>query len=145
MATNGFDTSELAKYMADLAKTSKSVAKKSKKFLKKEAIKLSKEQKGEIKTLGIGTQGIVEKEVLAKTKAGKVYKYNGDLTCRAYSSHPLAHLLNNGHIHKGGKNHDGAETFVPGYHFIEKTEEAFKSGYYQEIEKLIEDIIEDID
>ncbi|GCD10589.1 HK97 gp10 family phage protein [Clostridium tagluense] len=145
MTSNGFDTSELANYMADLANTSKSVAKKSKKFLKKEATKLSKEQKKEIKSLGIGEQGFIEKEILASGKAGKVYKYNGDLTCRAFNSHPLAHLLDLGYIHKGGKNHDGAETFVPGYHFIEKTEEAFKSGYYQEIEKLIEDIISDID
>jgi len=91
---NGFDTRELDEFSRDLlGLATTSLPRETKKMLKKEATKLSKVQKNVFKSSGIGDTGITEKEVLKKMKAGKVYKYNGDLSCRAYCSHPLGHLL----------------------------------------------------
>lgn len=141
---NGFDTSELEQYEKDLIKLAlDTMNKQSKKFLKKEAKALSKEQKNEIKTLGIGDQGITEKEILASSKSGKVYNYDGNLTCRAFNSHPLAHLLDQGFLHKGGKNHDGVETFVVGYKFIDKAQKGFETGYYKDVQDFIDKMLED--
>ena len=111
-------------------------------MLKKEATKLSKVQKNTFKGFGIGSTGITEQEVLKTMKAGKVYKYNGDLSCRAYCSHPLGHLLDQGYIHKGGKNHDGAESYVPGYKFIDKAQSEFGTVYNQDLQNFIDDMID---
>jgi len=141
---NGFDTAEIEAYMRDLSDFGRNVPKQTKKFLKKEATKLSKEQKNEIKSIGVGQQGITEREILARGKSGKVYKYGGAFSCRAFNGHPLAHLLDQGYLHRGGKNHDGAETFVPGYNFIEKAERQFQAGYFRSIDEFIDDMVDEI-
>ena len=142
--SNGFDMREFEQYEKDLiALATEKLPKQSKKFLKKEANKLSKKQKEEIKSFGIGDTGEMKKEIISRSKSGKVYKYSGDLSCRAFNSHPLAHLLDQGFIHKGGKNHDGEETFVAGYNFIKKAEDKFKSDYYQDVEDFIDNMIDE--
>ena len=111
-------------------------------MLKKEAKKLSKVQKNVFKGFGIGDTGITEKEVLKTMKAGKIYKYNGDLSCRAYCSHPLGHLLDQGYILRGGRNHDGAESYVPGYKFIDRAQSQFGSTYDQDLQNFIDDMLD---
>lgn len=134
---------DYAKDMLSLA--SNALPKESKKFLKKSAKDLSKIQKSTFKSFGIGDTGVTEKEILKSIKSGKTYKYNGDLHCRAYCSHPLGHLFDAGYIHKGGfKEKLGAETWVEGYHFIEKAEQQFKGGYYRSIDDFIEKMIREI-
>jgi len=140
---NGFDTRELDEFSRDLlGLATTSLPRETKKMLKKEATKLSKVQKNVFKSSGIGDTGITEKEVLKKMKAGKVYKYNGDLSCRAYCSHPLGHLLDQGYIHKGGKNHNGAETYVPGYKFIDRAQTQFGSVYNHDLQSFIDDMLD---
>ncbi len=143
---NGFDTSQLDDYARDLlGLATNTIPRESKKFLKKSATKLSRVQKKEIKSLGIGQQGFMEKEILASGKSGKVYKYQGNLSCRAFNSHPLSHLLDQGFIHKGGKNKDGAESFVPGYKFIEKAQQQFQTTYNSDLNSFIDDMIDNHD
>jgi len=143
MANDGFNFTELTKFekkLLNLASTT--MPKESKKFLKKSATKLSKVQKKSIKSLGVGIQGVTEKEIAVRSKGGKVYKHSGGLSCRAYNGHPLAHLINEGFILKGGQNHDGAETFVAGYKFIEKSQQQFQGAYDGDIQDFIDDVLE---
>lgn len=142
MATMGFDTSELDSFSRDLLSlATTTLPRETKKMLKKSATKLSKVQKNVFKGFGIGDTGITEREVLKTMKAGKVYKYSGDLTCRAYCSSPLGHLLDQGHLLKGGRNHDGAEVFVPGYKFIDKAQSQFGSVYNQDLQEFIDKML----
>lgn len=140
---DGFDASELDAYMQDmLGLAQRTLPRESKKFLKTQATNLSKVQKSEFKRFGIGETGITEKDILKSIKPGKTYKYQGELHARAYCSHPLGHLFDAGYIHKGGfKDKSGIETWIPGYHFIEKAEEQFKDGYYSSVEDFIDDML----
>ena len=84
-----------------------------------------------------------KKEVEKSFKRGKVYKYQGkDLSVRAYNSHPLAHLINDGFIHRGGKNKGGKETFVKGNQFLDKAKDEFEKEYPQNVSKWLDDLIE---
>ncbi|MBU3145728.1 HK97 gp10 family phage protein [Clostridium sp. CF012] len=145
MANVGFDTSELDTYMRDMAGLSRTMPKECKKFLKKSATDLSKVQKSTFKSFGIGDTGETEKEILKSIKSGKTYKYAGEMHCRAYCSHPLGHLFDVGFIHKGGfKDKIGAETWVEGYHFIEKAEQQFQGGYARSIDDFIDKMIREM-
>jgi len=76
MASDGFDTRELDAYSRDLlALATTTMPRETKKVLKKESTKLSKKQKQTLKSFNIGSQGITEKEIIARSKTGKVYKY----------------------------------------------------------------------
>jgi len=138
----GFDTAEIEAYIRDMTELNEVIPKECKKFLKKSATDLSKVQKNTFKSFGIGESGIIEKEILKSIKSGKTYKYAGDLNCRAYCSHPLGHLFDAGYIHKGGfEDKTGEETWVEGYHFIEKAKEQFEDGYYRSIDDFIANIV----
>ena len=141
----GFDTHEFEQYEKELLSLAKTkLPKESKKFLKKSATKLTKANKNSFKSSNAAAgSGATEAEMLKRFKAGKVYKYNGDLTCRAYSSHPLAHLLDLGFIHKGGfKVKSGAEKFIPGYHFMDKAKGSFETIYYTDTQNFISDMLD---
>lgn len=150
MAHDGFNTNELDEFSRDLLSlATTALPRETKKMLKKEATKLSKIQKNKIKSLGIGelATGLVK-----KTKAGKVYKYNGDLTCRAYSGgavkgkgsnyYSLSGMINNGYLRRGGVNHEGAETYVPGYKYMESSQSQFSSIYNQDLQNFIDDMLD---
>jgi len=141
----GFDTHELEQYEKDLLSLATTkIPKESKKFLKKSATKLTKVNKNTFKSSNAAAgSGTTEAEMLKRFKAGKVYKYNGDLSCRAYSSHPLTHLLDLGFIHKGGfgKSKTGTETWIPGYHFMEKSKDSFEGEYETDIQNFIDDTL----
>jgi len=140
---DGFNFTELTQFERRLViMANDAMPRESKKFLKKAATKLAKVQKKELKSLGIGDQGIKEKEIIARSKSGRVYKYGGALSCRAFNSHPLAHLLDQGYIHKGGfEVKDGAETFVPGYKFIDKAQQQFQGTYNSDLNNFIDDML----
>ncbi|MBZ9633188.1 HK97 gp10 family phage protein [Clostridium sp. FP1] len=139
---DGFDTHELDDFEKDLLRLANdNLPKESKKFLKKSATKLSKVQKKDITSLNIGQQGFVMKDIIARSKSGKVYKYNGNLSCRAYNGHPLAHLIDQGYILKGGRHHDGVESFIKGYKFIDKAQREFEPTHYDDIQKFIDDML----
>lgn len=140
-----FDTRELEQFEKDLLSLAKEqLPKESKKFLKKNAGKLTTVNKNTFKSSGAAAgSGVTEAEILKKFKAGKVYEYNGDLSCRAYASHPLVHLMDLGFIHKGGfKIKSGAEVWVPGYHFMKGAQKNFQDIYYKNTQKFIDDMIE---
>ncbi|MBW9170776.1 HK97 gp10 family phage protein [Clostridium estertheticum] len=149
----GFDISNLTEFEKDLLKLANDTMKKeSTKFLKKSATKLSKEQKKEIKTINTGLNDEQKKLLLSKTKAGKVYKYEGKLSCRAFSGavikgknenfYSLSGMINNGYVHRGGKNKDGKETFIEGQHFMESAQYIFEGTYYEEVQKFIDDMLD---
>ena len=147
---DGFDTHELEEFERDLLSiASTKMPRESKKFLKKSATKLTKVNKNTFKSSGAAAgSGATEDEMLKRFKAGKVYKYNGDLNCRAYSGHPLTHLLDLGFIHKGGRGKKGVkgsktgdETWVEGYHFMEKSKDSFDDRHYMDTQNFIEDML----
>nr|DAJ91755.1 MAG TPA: putative tail-component [Caudoviricetes sp.] len=135
---NGFDTTQLDKFSKGLLNTAKKdFPKKSKAFLRKEARKLNKKNKATFASKGIGEEtGNLKKGF----KAGKLYKYKGkDLAIRAYNSSPHAHLLNNGWMHKA---RNGDEKFIPGFHFIEDSAQAFNGEYYTDIDDFIDSLFD---
>jgi len=102
--------------------------------------------------LNLGTYGDEQKQLLSSTKSGKVYKYNGNLSCRAFSGatikgkgdnyYSLAGMINNGYVHRGGKNKDGAETFIDGQMFMEAAQNKFEGVYMIEVQRFIDDMLE---
>ncbi len=141
MDIESHELDELAKDLLDLAiKTKKT---ETGKFIKNEAKKLAKEKKTEFtKANAVVEDQLLNSEIKKSFKPGKPFKKDGDLNCRAYSSHPLGHLLDQGHFHKGGKNKDGAVTFVPGYHFMDKAAKNFESDFYQDTEKFVDKLLD---
>ena len=143
-----FDTGELDKYAKELMGfANDKLPKESKKYLKKGAGKLTTVNKNAFKSSNAAAgSGATEAEMLKRFKAGKVYKYNGDLSCRAYAGHPLAHLLDLGFIYKAGgfKIKNGKEKFIPGYHFMAKASQKYESTYYTDTQNFINDMIKNI-
>ncbi|WP_061294041.1 hypothetical protein [Clostridium botulinum] len=135
---NGFDTKQLDKFSKGLLNTAKNeYPKKTKAFLRKEVRKLNKQNKQTFASKGIGEEtGNLKKGF----KAGKLYKYKGkELAIRAYNSSPHAHLLNDGWMHKA---RNGDEKFIPGFHFIEDSAQAFNSEYYTDIDGFLEELFD---
>lgn len=137
MPSDGFELSGIDKFTKDmLGLANDKMPKESKKFIKKEANKLNSKNKSIYKSKGINEKN---GNLLAGFKSGKAYKFDGSWSCRALNSSQHAHLINNGWIHKA-KN--GAEKFIPGFHFMEDAEKAFESGYYQNCEQFISEMID---
>lgn len=139
---DGFDFSELTDFSKGLLESANDFknGKESKKFLNKEGGKLAKKQKSSFNSKGIGSGGEESAEVAKSFKKGKVYKYDGDFAVRAYSGHPLTHLLNNGHRIV---TPDGEEKgFVLGYHFMEDAENGFKGDFYEDIDSFLDDLLD---
>lgn len=146
MSEDGFDISELSKFSKDiLAMANDTLPKESRKFIKKQGTKLSKKDKSTYESMGIGEGS---KEMAKAFKSGKAYKYDGAYSVRAYNSsvvtskdgkkYSLGGMLNNGFRHV---NRDGSETFVPGYHFMEKALSDFEAEYVKNCEEFIGQII----
>lgn len=146
MSRDGFDLSELTKFEKKLVeKVNDTMPKQSKKFMKKEANKLNKANKKAYKSKGIDEKtGNLTKGF----KSGKVYKYKGVWSARAYNNAPHAHLIDRGFMwtpHKkiaqGQKNiQKGEEKFIPGFHFMDEAAKAFENGYYSDVEEFLKDV-----
>lgn len=145
---DGFDLSEMDKFTKDiLAMANDKLPKESRKFIKRQGGQLTKKNKSTYNSMGIGSGD--NKGIMAKSfKTGKAYKYKGAYSVRSYSKaivisksgkkYLLPAMLNNGFRHV---NKDGSETWVPGYHFMEKASKSFEAEYVNNCEKYIEEII----
>lgn len=131
----GFDMSELTNFEKKLtAVANDTMPKESRKFIKKEGNKLNKANKVAYKSKGIDEQtGNLNKGF----KSGKAYKYNGVWSARAYNSSPHAHLLDQGYMWTLHKGANGAEKFIPGFHFMDQAAKSFESGYYDDVEDFL--------
>ena len=119
-----------------LALANDTLPKESKKFLKKNAKQLTKVTKSMAKELGVKEK---TGNYFSHFKAGKVYKFNGNLSCRSFNSSPHAHLIEYGH-RQVLKN--GTEVgFVEGKHVFEKASLEFQDTYYENCEKFIDDML----
>jgi hypothetical protein len=139
LMADGFDTRELDKFtqkMVNLANDT--MPKESKKFMKKEGNKLNKLNKATFKSKGIGYH---TGNLLKGFKSGKVYKYDGSWSVRAYNSSPHAHLLEDGWMWTPNKKQSGTEKFIPGFNFIEDAKKKFESGYYQDVQDFIDEVL----
>lgn len=136
---NVSELDEFAKDILNLAMDTKGPI--VKKFMSGEGKRLAKEEKSVFDSMGIGSGEVDSKAVSKSFKGGKPFNAGGTLNVRGYSSHPLAHLLNDGFIHRGGRDKTGKETFVPGWNFIDKATQNFESQYYDDTEAFIDKLI----
>ncbi len=130
--SDGFDIKELTNFekkLIDLATTK--MPKESKKFMQNEGNKLKKKTLAKAKQKVDKDTGNYHKSI----KRGKVYKYNGDLSIRAYSGDNKAHLIENGHriVDKNGVEHG----FKEGEHVFLEAEKEFEQQYYSDVQKFI--------
>lgn len=136
---DGFDIKELTKLERDILDTAqKHLPKETKKFLRDEGGKLRKV------TLSVAKSKVKKKtgNYFKSIKRGKVYRYRGtgDLSIRAYSGAPHAHLIESGHrqVTKGG-----AEVgFVQGKRVFETASKQFEEQHYADTQKFIEEALE---
>lgn len=137
---DGFNTNELTKFEKKLLSLANdTMPKESKKFIKKETNKLNTKNKSVYKSKGIGEE---TGNLIKGFKAGKVYKYSGAWSGRAYNSSSHAHLLEKGFIWTPHKGQSGNEKFIPGFHFMEDAARAFQSSYYNDIEDFIDEVLD---
>ncbi|MEY8763343.1 MULTISPECIES: HK97 gp10 family phage protein [Clostridium] len=140
MAETGFEGLEeldsFTKDMLELAE--KEMPRESSKFLKKNANQLKTATKNKAKQLGI-----IEEtgNYYEGFKSGKVYKYNGALSCRAYNTSPHAHLLEYGHLQTDKEGNSVGKGFVPGFHPFQRAYEDFINKYYNNCEQFVDDMI----
>jgi hypothetical protein len=139
MSSDGFDISQLDKIMQKmLSVANDEMPKDSKKFLKTEANKLRKTDIKVFKSKGIESK---TGNLLKGFKSGKVYKYNGNLSVRAYNSSPHAHLLDQGWMYTPHEGQNGNEHFIPGFHFFQDAEDEFQPVYFEDAESLVYTVI----
>lgn len=137
MAKNGFDTSEIdafARQLLELAEVT--MPRETKKFLRQEGLKLTRLVRQHAKSSGI------EKEsgnYFKSIKRGKVYKFNGALSIRAYSNDPKAHLLEYGHrnVTKTGEE----VGFVRGFKVFRKSEQEFERQFIDDCQQFVDQLL----
>lgn len=137
--TDGFEVNGLDEFVKDMLSLAQdTLPNESKKFLKKNANQLKTSSKNKAKSLGI-----IEDtgSFYNGFKAGKVYKYEGNLSCRAINSSPHAHLLENGHIQTDKAGNSVGKGFVPGFHYQQRATEEFQNKYYNNCENFIDDML----
>ncbi len=134
---DGFDIKEFTAYEKKLLSLANDkMPKESKKFMKDEGTKLKK------KTAAKGKQKVKKKtgSYYKSIKRGKVYKFNGSLSIRTFSTSPHAHLIEKGHRQV---TKDGKETgFIPGKHVFEEASKEFEQQYYDDTQKFIDNMID---
>jgi len=140
---DGFDIHELDNFTKDLlALAEKELPKETKKFIKKNANQLKTATKNKAKQVGIIDQ---TGNYYSHFKTGKVYKYQGYLSCRVYNGAAVANsrgkffslggILENGHMKENKKG------FIPGFHPFEKAYQDFMGKYYGNCEDFIDDML----
>ena len=108
-----------------------------KKFIRAEGTKLRKMVVARAKSAVKKKTGKYFKSI----KKGKLYVYggNGALSIRVYSSAPHSHLIEKGHriVTPGGVE----KGFKPGLHIFENAQKNFENEFYNDIQKLIDDVL----
>ena len=136
---DSFDITELTNFEKNLVKLAhETMPKETKKFLREAGTKLRKKTLSKAKQKVKKDTGYYFKSI----KRGKVYIYkvNGALSIRVYSSAPHAHLIEDGHRQV---TKDGREVgFVQGKHIFEDSEKQFAGEYYNDIQKLIDNVLD---
>lgn len=136
---DGFEFSELSDFTKDLLELAENqFPKESRKFLNKQGLKLKKVVVKKAKS-------IVGKETgnyLESIKKGKVYKFDGDLSVRAYSSAPHAHLIEYGHKQVGHKPNKVVGGFVAGKHIFRQAQSDFSNTFVNDAEKFVGELLE---
>lgn len=138
MARDGIDFSEMdamTKRLMELAL--KTMPKESQKFLKEEANKLKKIISKKAKSSGIKKQS---GNYFKSIKRGKIYKYQGKLSIRAYSTDPKAHLIEYGHriVDKSGREHG----FQAGQHVFKTSQRQFESEFMNDCKEFFSGLLE---
>lgn len=133
-----FDTSELNKFeqnILDIAQ--KELPREAKKFLRDDGGKLRKA------TLALAKQRVEKKtgNYHESIKRGKLYKYHGtgDLSIRAYSGAPHAHLIENGYRQVLNGNELG---FTPGKHVFEDAAKGFEGKHIDNARKFVDKVLD---
>ena len=134
---DGFDIREFTEFERNLLRlANEKMPKESKKFLKKEANKLKK------KTLAKAKQKVDKNtgNYFKSIKTGKVYKFDGNLSCRTFSSSFHAHLIEYGHriVDSEGNEHG----FVEGKHIFEESEKEFENEYFADAQDFLDEVLE---
>lgn len=133
---DGFDLKEFSDFDKKLLKIANDkMPKESKKFLRNEGTKLKNKTLKNAKEKVQKDTGNYHKSI----KRGKVYKYDGSLSIRAYSSAPHAHLLEFGHIQVDSEGNEHG--FVEGKHIFEDTKKEFENKYYDDCQKFIDNML----
>lgn len=138
MAQQGIDFSQMdamTKRLMDLAV--KKMPKESKKFLKAEAMKLKKIISKKAKSSSVRKKsGAYFKSI----KRGKIYKYQGKLSIRAYSTDPKAHLIEYGHriVDKSGNEHG----FQSGFHVFKQSQLQFEPVFKADCKEFFSSLLE---
>ncbi len=138
MKVDGFDLRELTKYSKNLRKLGeKKMTKELKKHLRKEGTKLKKVTKTEAKKVNKRT-GNYHKSI----KRGKIYKKDGDIAIRVYSSAHHAHLIEEGHRQV---TKDGREMgFVPGKHIFRDSQNEFSEVFVSDTETFMNELTDEL-
>ncbi|MBN3369088.1 HK97 gp10 family phage protein [Clostridium botulinum] len=135
---NGFDAKQLDKFSKGLLNTAKNeYPKKTKAFLRGEGRKLTKIIKNNYQSTG----AIKSKKSIKKIKTGKLYKRDKSFNIRSYGG-GLHNLLNNGYTHKGGRDKTGKETWIEGFHYVEKSQGEFETQYYKDIDNFLDELFD---
>ena len=140
-----FDTAQLdqwAKDMLQIAETK--LPKEAKKFLRKEGNQLRKETIKEAKNKVRADHKKPERYKSAvhyhkSIKRGRVYRYRGDLSIRAYSMAPHAHLLEYGHRLL---SHGKEVGVVPGVAVFETARKRFEQTFVDDCEHWIDEVMD---
>lgn len=138
MAIEGLDMRELINYGRKLRELGdKKMTKELKKHMRKEGTKLKKLTKKEAKKVKKRT-GNYHKSI----KRGKIYKKNGDIAIRVYSSAPHAHLIEDGHRQV---TKDGREVgFVQGKHIFRDSQNQFSNEFEADTQEFINNLTSDL-
>lgn len=140
MVESGFSLDGFSDFKKNLLQLAREkMPKETKKFIKAEAVKLNKKVKVVAKTAVGKDTGNYEKGF----KAGKVYFYNGALSCRVYNSAPHAHFVEIGHKmigHESNKKDVGK--YVPGKYILKKTSDGFQRDFEADTEKFLDEMLD---
>ncbi|MNC00060.1 hypothetical protein D3C75_473760 [compost metagenome] len=132
------DISELDDFSKKLMQlATQKMPKASQKFLRQEGSKLAKITKQNARRSGVKKH---TGQYIKSIKKGKVYKFDGKLSIRAYSTSPHAHLIEDGHriVGKNGSNHG----FKPGHHVFKRSLLQFRPQFLADCEEFFNDLLD---
>lgn len=145
---DGLDLSELDAFTDNLIRSSKNANKLQRKFLQKQGSKLARKTKAkaraEVNMTAVKRKKYSRKagQYHASIKRGKVYEKDGALQIRAYSSDPIAHLIEDGYTPKLRDGSSGSHQ--SGKNIFDDTRKTFDSEFRKSSEDIIDEMIKEI-
>jgi bacteriophage protein of unknown function (DUF646) len=137
MASQGFDTSELARLARRMGQVGEGLRRQVKPFLRKEGTKLKTRTAREARKVGKKTGNYIK-----SIKRGKAYTYRGSQAIRVYSYAPHAHLIEEGHRMV---THDGREVgFVQGHHVFEAAARDFGPRFVSDLDDFLDEAVRNL-